>query len=123
MLPAVAVNVVEVAPAGTVTEPGVCNSMLLLDSNISVPPVGAAMFNVTVQVVGAPELTVAGLQTSWETESICPNAMPQNKKTAIACPQVNLNDLIIALWIKMRFIDPRFLMIRVQLPCAKIQNG
>jgi hypothetical protein len=96
MLPAVAMNVAEVAPAGTVTDvPGTGNSVLLLDSNISVPPVGAAMFNVTVHVVVPAEFKLAGVQASWETESICPNAMPQNKKTAITDPRFMLNALII----------------------------
>jgi hypothetical protein len=65
MLPAAAVNVAEVAPAGTVTDvPDTGNSVLLLDSNISIPPVGAAILNVTVHVVVPPELKLAGVQAS-----------------------------------------------------------
>jgi len=64
-LPAVAVNVVEVVPAGTITEldPG-GSRVLLLDSKISVPAAGAAPFNVTVHVVDAPELKLFGLQAN-----------------------------------------------------------
>ncbi|HEY7390862.1 MAG TPA: hypothetical protein VH640_20265 [Bryobacteraceae bacterium] len=92
-----AVNVVDVAPAGTVAEPGTGNDVLLLDNNISVPPAGAAMFNVTVQVVGAPDVKVAGLQTTLETESTCPKAIPQSKKSGIAARRLSLKALIIGL--------------------------
>ena len=70
MVPAVAVNVFVVAPAGTVMEAGTVNMALLLDKLTLAPPVRAAPDNVTVQVdvpplprlVGAQasELTVAG---------------------------------------------------------------
>jgi len=84
-LPAVAVNVVEVVPAGTMTELGPSGrSVLLLDSKTSVPPVGAAPLNVTVQVVDAPGFKLLGLQTSWETEIVCPKATAENKKTVTA---------------------------------------
>jgi hypothetical protein len=78
----VAVNVVEVVPAGTMTEldPS-SSSVLLLDSKTSVPPDGAAPFNVTVHVVEAPEFKLLGLQTSWET--IWPKAPPEIKKKVI----------------------------------------
>jgi hypothetical protein len=83
-LPAVAVNVVEVVPAGTVTEldPS-SSSVLLLDSKTSVPPAGAAPVNVTVHVVEASEFTLFGLQVNWETETICPKATLDTKKTLI----------------------------------------
>jgi hypothetical protein len=55
----VAVNVIEVAPAGTVTEPADTGirvlRVLLLDSETSVPPADAGPLNVTVHVVDAPE--------------------------------------------------------------------
>jgi hypothetical protein len=64
-LPAVAVNVVEVVPAGTITEldPSV-SRVLLFESKISVPAAGAAPFKVTVHVVDAPELKLIGLQAN-----------------------------------------------------------
>jgi hypothetical protein len=83
-LPAVAVNVVEVVPAGTMTElDASCSKALLLDSNTSVPPVGAAPFNVTVHVVDASGFKQFVLQANWETEMICPEATLENKKTII----------------------------------------
>jgi len=99
-LPAVAVNVVEVVPAGTMTEldPG-GSSVLLLDNRTSVPPVGAAAFNVTVHTVDVTELKVLGLQPNWETETICPKAKPANKKvviplTATLQPNVSLGIIV-----------------------------
>ena len=65
IVPAVAANVVEVAPAGTVMEPGVIgNNALLLDTNTSVPPLGAAPVSVTVHRVAAAVIKLVGLQTS-----------------------------------------------------------
>ena len=65
IIPAVAVNVVEFVPAGTITEPDPSNSRaLLLYSNTSVPSAGAAPFNVTVHVVEAPEFKLFGLQAN-----------------------------------------------------------
>jgi hypothetical protein len=86
ILPTVAVNVVEVAPAGTVTELGTGSSELLLDSKTSEPPVGAAPLNVTVHVVVAPGFRLVGLQTSWETETTCPKAAPESKRRPIVGP-------------------------------------
>ena len=64
-LPAVAVNVVELVPAGTMTElDASCSNALLLDSKTSVPPTGAAPFNVTVHVPEAPEFKLFGLQAN-----------------------------------------------------------
>jgi hypothetical protein len=52
--PAVAVKVVVVAPAGTVTEAGAVSAVtMLLERATSVPPAGAALEIVTVQVVDA----------------------------------------------------------------------
>lgn len=80
-----AVNVVEVVPAGTMIELGTGSRASLLDSNTSFPPAGAALFNVTVHVVDTPDCKLVGVQTSWETELICPKAAaPEDKKTAIA---------------------------------------
>jgi hypothetical protein len=61
----VAVNVAVVAPASTVTFAGTEAAALLLDSEIVVPPTGAALLNVTVPVEFAtPPLTVAGLNVT-----------------------------------------------------------
>ena len=69
-VPAVAVKVVLVLPAGTVTLTGtVATEALPLVSVTTVPPVGAAMFKVTVPVDGAPETTVDGFNVTDDTES------------------------------------------------------
>ena len=60
-----AVNVVEVVPAATITElDASCSDTLLLDNKTSVPPAGAVPFNVTVHVAEAPEFKLFGLQAN-----------------------------------------------------------
>ncbi len=60
-----AVKLVEVDPAGTVTEAaGTGNNVSLLDMDTTVPPVGAVLLNPTVQVVAAPEAKLVGLHAS-----------------------------------------------------------
>ena len=67
-VPAVAVKVVLMLPAGTVTLAGtVTTAVLALVSVTTVPPVGAAMFKVTVPVDGAPETTVDGFNVTDDT--------------------------------------------------------
>ena len=66
--PAVAVNVVDVAPAGTTVEVGTDSAVVLLDASPTVlPPVGAVWSRVTVQVVAAPETMLDGAHASDET--------------------------------------------------------
>ena len=79
-----AVNVVEVVPADTITElePS-SSSVLLLESKTSVPPAGAAPFNVIVHVVDASDFKLLGLQVNWETEMIWPKATLENKKAIV----------------------------------------
>jgi hypothetical protein len=60
-VPAVPAKVAEVAPAATVTEAGMVSKALLSERATLLPPVGAAWFRVTVQVVDAPEFTLVGL--------------------------------------------------------------
>ena len=63
-----AVNVVEVEFAGTVTEgAGTGSRLLLLDSATTVPPLGTALLNVTTQLVTPPELKLVGLHASDDT--------------------------------------------------------
>src|SRR4051812_38380545 len=58
----VTVNVVCVAPAGTVTEAGTAAAPgRLLDSWTTVPPAGAAEASATLPVAGVPPTTLAGL--------------------------------------------------------------
>jgi hypothetical protein len=72
MVPAVAVKEAVVAPAATVTEPGVVNAELLSEMVTTEPPLGAVEVRVTVQVLVAPEVRVVGLQTREErlTEAV-----------------------------------------------------
>jgi hypothetical protein len=64
MVPAVAVNVLVVAPAATVTEAGTVRSPLLLDSETAAPPTGAAADMVTVQVDVPPLPKLVSVQPS-----------------------------------------------------------
>jgi hypothetical protein len=65
-LPAVAGKVAVVPPATTVTEAGTARAVLLSEMETDKPPVGAALFKPRVQVVAAPDTTVAGEQFSVE---------------------------------------------------------
>jgi hypothetical protein len=65
-VPALAVNVVVLPPAATVTAAGVAKETLLSPIETVSPPVGAALFRVTVQVVAAPAGTVDGEQPRVE---------------------------------------------------------
>ena len=58
------VKVVLVCPAVTVTFAGTVAAALLLDSVTTVPPVGAAVFKVTVPVELAPAVTVLGFSVT-----------------------------------------------------------
>jgi len=59
-VPAVAVKVADVAPAGTVIEAATGSVVLLLERDTTAPPLGAAWANVTVPVVLAPEVRLVG---------------------------------------------------------------
>ena len=61
----VTVNVAEVLPAGTLTEPGTWTTVvLLLESDTVAPPDGAAPLNETVAVELLPPVTVVGLSVT-----------------------------------------------------------
>ncbi len=120
MLPAVAVKLVELEPAGTVTElAGTGRVELLLDSITSSPPAGAAALNVTVHVVAAPELKVAGLQARLETGSVCPKAAAEDKKTTI--PAVASRYMVGLIIIRQRTRYSLVCRSTVDLP--RLQNG
>lgn len=59
-LPAVAVNVADVAPADTVTDPGTVSALLLEESVTVAFPLGAGAESVTVQVDLVPAASVVG---------------------------------------------------------------
>ena len=62
-----ALNVAEVAAAGTMTDAGTVSVGLLLVSVTLAPPEGAAPLSVTVQVLDAFCPSVVGLQASEDT--------------------------------------------------------
>ena len=64
VVPAVAVKLAEVEPAGTLTEACTGSSTLLLDRPTVAPPVGAPPESVTVQDVACPEPKLVGLQAT-----------------------------------------------------------
>ena len=66
IVPAVTLNVADVAPAATATDAGVVSSELLSDS-VTVVLAVAALLNVTVQVLTALEPRVVGVQASDES--------------------------------------------------------
>src|SRR5689334_8094731 len=67
MLPAVALNVAEVAPAATLTEAGTLSSVLLDDRLTAAPPDAAAVVKVTVQLLTAPDDMLGGVHWSADT--------------------------------------------------------
>jgi FlaG/FlaF family flagellin (archaellin) len=70
-VPAVAVKVVLVLPAGTVTLAGtVATAVLPLVRVTTAPPVGAAPLKVTVPVDVAPETTVDGFNVTDDTVGV-----------------------------------------------------
>jgi hypothetical protein len=100
MLPAVAVNVVEVALAGTVTEEAGTGSRLLLLANpTAVPPLGAAWFNVTVHVVCPAAFSVVGLHDKDESCGVAdppePVTTPPVAVIAIAYPEADDATLLV----------------------------
>ena len=66
---AVALNVVVVAPAATVTDAGTVSEALLLASVTLDPPVGATWVSVTVQVLTALWPMLVGLQARVDTSA------------------------------------------------------
>jgi len=92
IVPAVTVNVAVVAFAATVTDDGVVNSELLSDSVTAVPPVGAALLNVTVHVLVPLELTVVGLHASDD------NVTGADRLTVAVCETPLSVAVTVALW-------------------------
>jgi len=102
-------NVAEVAPAGTVIDGGTDNNVLLLASEIVVPPAGAALFSVAVHVPVPPAPKLAGVQLNADTDC------EDNKLTANVCETpvrvavsvtVWLLEMFPAVALKVPVIDP-----------------
>ncbi len=70
--PVVAVNTADNAPALTVTVGGTVTALLVLEIETSVPPEGAAVERVTVQLVEAFAPRLEGVQESDETKTFAP---------------------------------------------------
>ena len=62
-----AVKVAEVLPAGVTKAAGTDSSASLLDSDTTVPLMGATLLSVTVHVVAAPELKLLGLHVNEDS--------------------------------------------------------
>jgi len=84
-LPAVAVNVADVAPANTVTDAGTVNALLLEESVTVAFPLGAGAESVTVQVDFAPAASVVGEQLSL-TPADTTVTVPPVPPTVVALP-------------------------------------
>jgi len=65
--PTMVTKVAVVDPGATVTKPGVMRAELSAERVTVVPPAGAAVDSVTVQLVTAPDVTVVGLHCKAET--------------------------------------------------------
>jgi len=87
----VALKVAELVPAATVADAGSVRYELLSESATTLPPAGAAWFNVIVQVVDEPELTLVGLQVK-------PDTAGATKLTLVACEAPFRTAVIVALW-------------------------
>ena len=86
-----ALKVAELVPAATVADAGSVRYELLSESATTLPPAGAAWFNVIVQVVDEPELTLAGLQVK-------PDTAGATKLTLVTCEAPFRTAVIVALW-------------------------
>jgi hypothetical protein len=75
IVPAVTVNVAALAPDPTVTEAGVINELLLSDRLTPVADV-AALLKLTVQVLDAPDPSVAGVHESEVSVAAAARLMP-----------------------------------------------
>src|SRR5579883_575816 len=64
------VKLVEVWPAATTTLAGTPAALELLESETEAPPVGAAVFKVTVPVEDAPPVTLVGLTLTVESVTV-----------------------------------------------------
>jgi hypothetical protein len=56
----VTVKLAEADPAGTVTDPGIVMTSLIVDRPTATPPEGAAVDSATAQALGLPPVTVEG---------------------------------------------------------------
>jgi hypothetical protein len=88
--PVVTVNVALVAPDATVTLAGTVATVLLLVSETTAPPVGAAPVRVTVPRDAVPPTTLAGLTESADTAAACGGAEIVNTALRVVPPEAPL---------------------------------
>ena len=67
MVPAVALNVPVVAPAAIAIEAGTVRIALLSETATTLPPAGAALLKVTVQVLVPSDTRAVGVQSKDDT--------------------------------------------------------
>jgi hypothetical protein len=67
IVPAIAVKLADIAPAATLTVAGTANDELLLEIATLAPPAGAALLNVTAQLVDPLDNTLDGEQLKLVT--------------------------------------------------------
>ena len=85
VVPAVAVKLAEVEPAGTLTEACTGSSTLLLDRPTVAPPVGAPPESVTVQDVACPEPKLVGLQATLVKVGVRPVGWSPSETRCCRC--------------------------------------
>ena len=84
----VIVKLREVWPAGTVTVPGTCAAVLLVDSVTTAPPDGAAPLNVTVAEMLVPPLTLVALGVTADSDAPAFGFSKMVRKVDFASPPV-----------------------------------
>jgi hypothetical protein len=84
----VIVKLREVWPAGTVTVPGTCADVLLVESVTTAPPDGAAPLNVTVAGMLVPPLTLVALGVTADSDALAFGFGKMVRKADFASPPV-----------------------------------
>ena len=115
-LPAVAVNVAVLLPAATVTEAGTVSAVLVSEMETDKPPVGAALFNPRVQMVEAPEDTVAGEQLSVEGTA---GAMRLKEALAVVVFRVAVSPAVLL----VDTVDTDAVKVAVEAPAATVTEA
>ena len=85
VVPAVAVKLAEVEPAGTLTEACTGSSTLLLDRPTVAPPVGAPPESVTVQEVACPKPQVVDCRLGLSRWALAPVGWSPSETCCCRC--------------------------------------
>jgi hypothetical protein len=89
IVPAVAVKVAVVAPAGTLTDPGTDSRLSELESEMVVVPVATATLRSTVQVLVPPEASVVGSQVTDDNRGAAKTGIVTILLKKVPCAMVN----------------------------------